>query len=527
MTENQVLARKYRPRNFQELIGQEAVSRTLSLALDSGKLSHAYLFSGLRGSGKTSTARIFAKALLCDRGIGANPCGECEQCVQALEGRHMDIVEMDAASNRRIDDIRDLIEQTRYAPTFGRFKVFIIDEVHMLTKEAFNALLKTLEEPPAYVKFLLATTDPLKLPPTILSRTQHFRFKKIAFNDVLNHLLHVLSQERVEADPQALEMISRAGGGSLRDTLTLLDQAIIFGKGRVDLAATVEMLGVLDPAQIERYFDLIFQRDVAQAVAFVREIEGSDAEMVIDELIGYLKEKLFKPQPPFSVLVLERFFRICGELKSLLFQGADSGFVLGLLTLKLIEALRPEAVDEAIERLEREILQAPAPHAVPVRTAAHAAAAPAPAAPRTPEGLFARLQQRIDARSPALGEVFARSVHFVAFEEGELRWMSCAEGADRARLVQDYSVIKQLVQETFGVGTKIVALPCDKTPEPEPEPRESQSAPEEEGPSSCMQASLGVSATPEYDPQEILEQPMVQKAIEIFQPEKVKIVSRV
>lgn len=211
MAEHRVLALKYRPRSFKELIGQEAVSRTLSMALDSNKLSHAYLFSGLRGSGKTSTARIFAKALLCEKGIGANPCGECEHCVQALEGRHMDIIEMDAASNRRIDDIRDLVEQTRYAPTLGRFKVFIIDEVHMLTKEAFNALLKTLEEPPSYVKFLLATTDPLKLPPTILSRTQHFRFKKIAFSDVLGHLVHVLAQEQVEADNQALEMITRAG----------------------------------------------------------------------------------------------------------------------------------------------------------------------------------------------------------------------------------------------------------------------------------------------------------------------------
>jgi len=183
------LARKYRPATFSDLIGQESVSQTLSLALDNGRLSHAYLFSGLRGSGKTSTARIFAKALLCE--------GECSHCIMAAENRHMDIIEMDAASNRGIDDIKDLIEHTKYKPSSARFKIFIIDEVHMLTNQAFNALLKTLEEPPDFVKFILATTDPLKLPATILSRTQHFRFKKIPQNLVQKHLEHILNLEGI------------------------------------------------------------------------------------------------------------------------------------------------------------------------------------------------------------------------------------------------------------------------------------------------------------------------------------------
>jgi len=176
------LARKYRPATFDDLIGQDSVSQTLSLALDGNRLSHAYLFSGLRGSGKTSTARIFAKALLCEEGTTSHPCGLCTHCVMAAENRHMDIIEMDAASNRGIDDIKDLIEHTKYKPSSARYKIFIIDEVHMLTTQAFNALLKTLEEPPDFVKFILATTDPLKLPATILSRTQHFRFKKIPQN---------------------------------------------------------------------------------------------------------------------------------------------------------------------------------------------------------------------------------------------------------------------------------------------------------------------------------------------------------
>ena len=184
----QALALKYRPKNFDELIGQEAVSKSLIHALDEGRISHAYLFSGLRGSGKTSSARIFSKALVCEKGPTSRPCEVCPQCVMANESRHMDIIEMDAASHRKIDDIRELIEQTKYAPAMARYKIFIIDEVHMLTKEAFNALLKTLEEPPSYVKFILATTDPLKLPTTVLSRTQHFRFKQISKYSIVKHL---------------------------------------------------------------------------------------------------------------------------------------------------------------------------------------------------------------------------------------------------------------------------------------------------------------------------------------------------
>lgn len=222
------LALKYRPTIFSDLVGQNAVSQTLSLALDSQHISHAYLFSGLRGSGKTSSARIFARALQCESGPTSTPCGTCASCVSALQNKHIDIIEMDAASSRGIDDIKRVIEQTKYRPSYGRYKIFIIDEVHMLSKEAFNALLKTLEEPPEFVKFILATTDPLKLPATILSRTQHFRFKQIPHRLIVEHITNILHKEGVSYEPQALEMIARSGSGSLRDTLTLLDQAIIF-----------------------------------------------------------------------------------------------------------------------------------------------------------------------------------------------------------------------------------------------------------------------------------------------------------
>jgi DNA polymerase-3 subunit gamma/tau len=476
MNSHKVLALKYRPKTFSELIGQEAVSRTLSLALDNGKLSHAYLFSGLRGSGKTSSARIFAKSLLCEKGISSEPCEACGSCAQANEGRHIDIVEMDAASNRRIDDIRDLIETTKYAPSFGRFKIFIIDEAHMLTKEAFNALLKTLEEPPDFVKFLLATTDPLKLPPTILSRTQHFRFKKIGFGDVLKHLNFIISNEGVAADVAALEIIARSGGGSLRDTLTLLEQAIIYGKGRVELNATVEMLGVLDPAQIARYFDLISKQDRKGIIAFAHEIESSDPEMVIDEMISYLKEQIYKQNAQFNIYAIERFFRILADIKDLLYKGADGGFLLSLASLKMIEALRPEAVGAMIERLENSLGEAALAERQLAKQAAQTqkesvsrdtstgeaerAAVPQEAAvdrvKTSAAALFNDLSRKISDRSAALGEAFDRSVRFVSFENGELKWKSAPKGEDGARLRKDYPVVMELVREVFGEGTKIV-----------------------------------------------------------------------
>jgi DNA polymerase-3 subunit gamma/tau len=225
-----VLALKYRPKNFSEVIGQEATIQTLMSALDKKQLANAYLFSGLRGSGKTSTARIFAKALQCSKGESSHPCEECENCKMANENRHIDIIELDAASNRKIEDIKEIIEHTKYKPTIGRYKIFIIDEAHMLTREAENALLKTLEEPPEYVKFILATTDPLKLPPTILSRTQHYRFTKIDFKLIKSHLEYILANENVPYEEKAIELLAKSGNGSLRDTITLLEQAIAYSK---------------------------------------------------------------------------------------------------------------------------------------------------------------------------------------------------------------------------------------------------------------------------------------------------------
>lgn len=344
----QALALRYRPRNFSELIGQEAVSTSLTHALDESRLTHAYLFSGLRGSGKTSSARIFSKALVCDHGPTSQPCEECANCIAANEGRHIDIIEMDAASHRGIDDIKGLIEQTKYAPAIARFKIFIIDEVHMLSTPAFNALLKTLEEPPPYVKFILATTDPLKLPATVLSRTQHFRFRQISRPDVVAHLDFILNRENVPHEKEALEILARSGAGSLRDTLTLLDQAIIYARGELTQSAVAQMLGLLDPQRIEEILALVMSGDKSAVSAAVAQLESYDAEMVIDEITANLKANFLAQSPKYSLLLYERFFRILSQARSMLSISSDGGFVLGVMLFMMIEAINLKSIDEMI-----------------------------------------------------------------------------------------------------------------------------------------------------------------------------------
>ncbi|HEN47149.1 MAG TPA: DNA polymerase III subunit gamma/tau, partial [Mizugakiibacter sp.] len=225
----QVLARKWRPRRFAELVGQEHVVRALMHSLDSGRMHHAYLFTGTRGVGKTTIARIFAKSLNCAKGVSAEPCGECSVCRSVDEGRFIDLLEIDAASNTGVDDVRELIENAQYAPTSGRYKVYLIDEVHMLSRSAFNALLKILEEPPEHAKFLLATTDPQKLPVTVLSRCLQFSLKRLLPEQIVAQMRFILQAEHIEFDDEALTELTRGADGSLRDGLSLLDQAIAYG----------------------------------------------------------------------------------------------------------------------------------------------------------------------------------------------------------------------------------------------------------------------------------------------------------
>jgi DNA polymerase III subunit gamma/tau len=241
-----VLARKWRPRNFAQLAGQEHVVQALSNALAQNRLHHAYLFTGTRGVGKTTIARIFAKSLNCETGITATPCGICSACTEIDSGRFIDLIELDAASNTQVDNMRELLESALYAPTSGRFKVYIIDEVHMLSKSAFNAMLKTLEEPPAHVKFILATTDPQKIPVTVLSRCLQFNLKQLPPALILKHLQYVLEQENIPFEQGALNLVARAAQGSMRDALSLMDQAIAFSDSRVEEATVRNMLGTID-----------------------------------------------------------------------------------------------------------------------------------------------------------------------------------------------------------------------------------------------------------------------------------------
>lgn len=477
----QALAIKYRPKTFSELIGQDSVSQTLSLALDSGRLGHAYLFSGLRGSGKTSSARIFAKSLNCDKGPTSTPCGECENCRAAASGRHLDIIEMDAASSRKIDDIRDLIEQTRYAPAMGRYKIFIIDEVHMLTKESYNALLKTLEEPPNYVKFILATTDVFNIPPTILSRTQHFRFKKIPQKVVVAHLETILSKENIEGDTQALEMIARSGNGSLRDALTLLDQAIIYSKGHLNATLVAQMLGILDPEILQRFFDALVRNERDEVFGILEMLEGYECEMVLEEMGLYLKNVLKDPNAPLSLPLLDRFFRILTDSTQLLFLNANNSFVLTLTALKMLEALKIATLDEQIAKLENELFSsasAPVVQPVPLSVSAvdskpHAtveSAASDSTGGAFAREIFAELVQKIYARSFELGQCFEAHITFVHFENGELCWRSSASGACKERLRIAYSFIRMCVEEVYGVGTKIVPQKVGAVAESPPTP---------------------------------------------------------
>src|SRR5512135_194111 len=244
----QVLARKWRPRTFGELVGQEHVVTALTNALTRGRLHHAYLLTGTRGVGKTTIARILAKSLNCQTGVTANPCGVCPACQEIDSGRFVDLIEVDAASRTKVEDTRELLENVQYAPTHGRYKVYLIDEVHMLSTHSFNALLKTLEEPPPHVKFLLATTDPQKLPVTVLSRCLQFNLRRLEQDQIAGQMQRILAAEGIAAEPGAIALLARAADGSLRDGLSLLDQAIAFTGGKLDEAAVNAMLGTVDRA---------------------------------------------------------------------------------------------------------------------------------------------------------------------------------------------------------------------------------------------------------------------------------------
>lgn len=268
----QVLARKYRPHNFQELVGQTHTIRTLVNALDNNNLHHGFLFTGTRGVGKTTIARIFAKSVNCEKGISSNPCGKCETCLEIDRGQSIDLIELDAASHTGVDHMRVILENAQYTPTKNLYKIYLIDEVHMLSKSSFNALLKTLEEPPGHIKFLLATTDPKKLPITILSRCLQFNLNKLSHDEIFNHLKFIMDSEGLEFEDDALSKIAEFGNGSMRDALSLLDQSISFGNGSVKDKDIKAMLGLVNHDDIFKLASLVIQRKADEVLLFVREL---------------------------------------------------------------------------------------------------------------------------------------------------------------------------------------------------------------------------------------------------------------
>ena len=428
-----VLARKYRPQRFSELIGQDAMVQTLGNAIRRDRLAHAFLLTGVRGVGKTSTARLIAKALNCigpdgQGGPTIDPCGVCEPCVAIAEGRHIDVVEMDAASHTGIDDIREIIEAVRYSAVSARYKVYIIDEVHMLSKAAFNGLLKTLEEPPAHVKFLFATTEVNKVPVTVLSRCQRFDLKRIPADLLAAHFAHVTEAEKVEAEPEALALIARAAEGSVRDGLSILDQAIahadIDGDG-VKAAQVRDMLGLSDRGAIRRLFAAILASDVPGVLQAVEQQDALGVEPsallrgLLEVVHGVTRAKAGGAEDPalsheereaFADWASRMGYATLHRLWQLLLKGHGEvqaaphpREAAEMALLRVVHASQLPDPGELARKLQAGEAFAPAP-------AAAAAAAPAPAAPAAEPPLlafpetFEALVARVDKASPLLGQ---------------------------------------------------------------------------------------------------------------------------
>lgn len=461
----QVLARKWRPRKFAELVGQEHVVRALTNALDTGRMHHAYLFTGTRGVGKTTIARIFAKSLNCERGQSADPCGECSVCVAVDEGRFVDLLEIDAASNTGVDDVREVIENAQYAPSRGRFKVYLVDEVHMLSKNAFNALLKTLEEPPPHVKFLLATTDPQKLPVTVLSRCLKFNLKRLLPEQISGQMRHILGAENISYDDSAIGELARAADGSLRDGLSLLDQAIAYGGGALHADDVRTMLGSVARGQVLGVLDALAAGDGERLLVECRQIASYSPDFggVLDDIAsvlhrlqliqlipGYRPDEASEDDGELSSLAE----RITPEDVQLYYQIATSG--------RRDLALAPDARTGFEMALLRMLAFRPgdgAPSARVERPASNQAAAPRPPAP-APARASAAPARAVEVSAPpvaaAPAPAPAPAVPVTRDADGLPDWESLIE---RAGLRGPFSVLAQnaILRERDG-QTLVLAL---------------------------------------------------------------------
>jgi DNA polymerase-3 subunit gamma/tau len=413
----QVLARKWRPQTFDAVVGQDAITRTLRNALTSGRIAHAYLFAGPRGIGKTTTARLLARALLCTARTGPEPCGKCAVCVEGLAGTLVDVIEIDGASNRGIEEIRTLRENVKYTPARGRYKVYIIDEVHQLTEAAFNALLKTLEEPPPHIVFVLATTDPREIPATVLSRVQRFDFRPIAPDALRSSLEHILNKEQIPFEPAALPVIVRAAEGSLRDALSLLDTAIAYGDGRLEAETTAKLLGATAPVTVRAFATAIVGHDTGAALEAIDRAarDGEDLLAFTRDVIELLRLTLVLKAAPNAkpadlthsegnelrklgegasldeILYVLRAFL---EADALMRESPHPRVELEIATVRATRRPVPQALDDVLRRVDeaqREIRQ-------------HALATPTAAAPASQASLLSAFEPsapRAEPRRPA------------------------------------------------------------------------------------------------------------------------------
>ena len=543
----QVVARRYRPQRFDELVGQEHVARGLSGAIESGRIGHAYLFTGARGVGKTSAARIYAKALECERGPAAEPCNACDTCAAISAGQDVDVVEIDAASNRGVDEIRQLRQNVAVRPARGRFKVYIIDEVHMLTREAFNALLKTLEEPPPHVKFIFATTEAQKLPATITSRCQRFDLRRIPAELIAKHLNFIAGSENIRLDPAAADAIARGAEGGLRDAESMLDQMVAFCGDAIAAQDVMDVFGFTSRETVTGLADNIFARDAAAALGIVAEQSeaGKDLSRLTSELVGHLRDLLVSAAsgqataaPQGKLLDLIEHF---SEAETRMRWVADKKLQLDVAVIKALHLLDETSLSDVIETLaslssgeippvsdapQAPRRPAPAPEpaprpaparepAKPLPTAAPAAAAPAARPDPEDAGVSAATVWEAVAEEFAKDsfirfgwlreggfERFEGGAIFLRFpgssrEASESMWMEKGLKDLEARLTRE---LGQTVRLAFEFDETIFTPP---EPEPEPERRE-PSAP-------------AAPPQPPADPmEEFKADPLIRKALEVF-----------
>jgi DNA polymerase-3 subunit gamma/tau len=477
-----VLARKYRPRLFTEMVGQEHVVQALTHALEQQRLHHAYLFTGTRGVGKTTVSRVLAKSLNCEKGITAQPCGVCAACVDIDAGRFVDYTELDAASNRSVDEVQQLLEQAVYKPVEGRFKVFMIDEVHMLTNTAFNAMLKTLEEPPEYLKFVLATTDPQKVPVTVLSRCLQFNLRPMAPETIAHHLSQVLAAEQIQHDALALQWISHAARGSMRDALSLTDQAIAFGGGQLMGDGVRQMLGSVDRSHVFEMLKALSQKDASRLLQLTRQLHetGHSAGMLLEDMARVLQRtavlqlapQSLSEQPDAADMAtlatlfgpdeLQFLYSLCIHGRPELGLAPDEHSGLNMVLLRYLAFTQtPQLVAEKktsnltpgrSEPLDSPSLKASAPSPIPARSvtplpvrttapaakAMQAAAMPEPVEPAPPKPTITPVPIRLAPKNATLAMDQTIEIQPQWTEEGNF-WMTVVQALINAQSIQSLS----------------------------------------------------------------------------------------